>query len=281
MSSTVVNSLNYVDYTETSLDQNDLEMEEILNEIGFYADEDFNFGFGREANQPASSDAYVPALFAPVSPDHYSVELSKMDSSSRASPISSFEERQSFSVPNPIPVMSSMPPVPILSTLQVEVPLPSPKPTKKITKKESVNKRKRTFSEKNTLRPSSPASNNSRERDDGDLTEEQLEERRQRNREHAKRSRQRKKSLTCTLQQSLDDLKMENAKLRQEINAMIGADKVDSILESRRNEARRQFIQGLKQASNRILDDSTLSFLKGLQKNIPSTASSVKKTRKS
>lgn len=278
MSSTVVNPYHFVDYSETSMDQNDLEVEEILNEIGFFADDEFSYGlFGGEPSQPISSEVYAPALFAPVSPDHNSVEQSTMESTPRASPI---EGTHTFSVPNPIAVMSSFSSyTPQCTPPQLVHEYPSPKQTKKITKKDSTNCRKRKLCEKIAIRPSSPAS--SKDKDDSDLTEEQLEERRQRNREHAKRSRQRKKSLTCTLQQSLDDLKSENAKLRHQINAMIGADKADSILESRRNKARSQFMQGLQQPSNRILDDSTISFLKGLQKNIPSTASTVKKQRKS
>jgi len=44
---------------------------------------------------------------------------------------------------------------------------------------------------------------------------ELLEARRERNRKHAKKSRQRKKSLTTDLEQSLEDLKEENLKLRK------------------------------------------------------------------
>ncbi len=292
MSSLIANSFHFVDYSETSIDQSDLEVEEILNEIGFFANDEYNYGlFAGEPSQPAtSSEAYAPVLFAPVSPEHQSFEQSTTESNSSVFSSSSMEGTENFSVPNPIAVMSSMPSFPTHSIPQrgntYVNQTPSPKASKSMTKKDFVKGGKRKFSEviatqnqnQILLRPASPAS--SHERDDADLTEEQLEERRQRNREHAKRSRLRKKSLTCTLQQSLDDLKAENVNLRQQINAMIGTDKVDSILEKRRQVARARFMNGLKQASTRILDDGTMTFLKSLQKNIPSTASCVKKQRK-
>jgi hypothetical protein len=105
---------------------------------------------------------------------------------------------------------------------------------------------------------------------DDNLTEEDLEERRQRNREHAKRSRQRKKSLTSTLEESVDDLKTENAKLREQIYAMIGPQKAQAMLDARQENARAQFMHGLMQPCNRVMDEKTLAFLKNLRKNVTS-----------
>jgi len=62
------------------------------------------------------------------------------------------------------------------------------------------------------------------------MTPELLEVRRERNRKHAKKSRQRKKSLTSTLEQSLDDLKEENIKLRKCVQDHIDCKKIASTM---------------------------------------------------
>jgi cell division protein FtsB len=90
----------------------------------------------------------------------------------------------------------------------------------------------------------------------------------QRNREHAKRSRLRKKSLTVTLQQSMEELKAENKKLRTQIYSMIGQEKAESILTARKTRSDERFLSGLQDPKNRIVDDSTIAFLKSLQKQI-------------
>lgn len=98
-----------------------------------------------------------------------------------------------------------------------------------------------------------------------DILEEQ---RKERNRKHAKRSRQRKKSLTDDLQQSLMTLKEENSKLREEIYTAIGnKKKVDSMVDSKVSISTAQFIQELKGSKNRVVDDQTNAFLKNLAKN--------------
>lgn len=275
MSSLIANPFNFVDFGDTSVDENDWEVEEILNEIGFFASDDSRYesSFGGESSLPVSSEAFAPPQFAPVSPEHHSVETPLLPIS-RVSPSISIEATTTFSVPNPISVTSlDLSFSASVSSVETVVrPDPAPKSSKRITRPDPANGRKRKLSEKTTALkvPGSLSVRVSKDKEEAELTEEQLEERRQRNREHAKRSRQRKKSLTCTLQDSLDNLKEENTKLREQINAMLGSDKVDSILEKRRSRELGHFMAGLMQPSNRILDDGTISFLKGLHKNLPS-----------
>jgi single-stranded DNA-specific DHH superfamily exonuclease len=97
--------------------------------------------------------------------------------------------------------------------------------------------------------------------------------RRERNKTHAKRSRQRKKSLTGGLQQSLNELKEENVKLRGHIYAIIGQKKtdsmVDSMVDARLASPTKNVIGALKKPENRVVDSSTQAFLQGLRKKIP------------
>lgn len=287
MSSLIANSFHhYVDYADTSVDENDLEVEEILNEIGFFSSDDSRYMsslFG-ESSLPVSSEAFAPTQFAPISPEHQSIDATPLLPISRVSPSVSIEATTTFSVPNPIGITSADVPLSAPSaTIESDVTSnPTPKSSKRVTRADPAKGRKRKLSDK-SLTPkaclSSPVARSIKDKDDAELTEDQLEERRQRNREHAKRSRQRKKSLTCTLQQSLDDLKAENLELREQINTVIGADKVDSILENRRSRELGHFMAGLMQPSNRILDDNTISFLKGLHKNLPASTPSMKRQK--
>merc|ERR1711935_975018 len=64
------------------------------------------------------------------------------------------------------------------------------------------------------------------------MSEQQKVERRERNREHAKRSRIRKKFLLESLQQSVSLLKEENEKLRDSIREHLGNDKAEQLLNS-------------------------------------------------
>lgn len=91
----------------------------------------------------------------------------------------------------------------------------------------------------------------------------------ERNRVHAKKSRQRKKSITNTLEDSLEALKAENAKLRESIYQVIGKAKTDEILERRSLCAHSTFIESLK--SNRVVDKKTGTFLRGLRKKMQAT----------
>jgi hypothetical protein len=103
-------------------------------------------------------------------------------------------------------------------------------------------------------------------------------DRRKRNREHAKRSRQRKKSLTSGLEQSLADLKEENAKLRDQVYAKLGPKKADALVQERMAKSTGAFVTSLqkRESAVRVLDSDTLKFLQGLRKEMPVAPSPVR-----
>jgi len=341
------------------LDRYDLEVEEILNDIGFFANDDHDYvdPLNNLAGEPEPgfpmSYIFPPTLMAPVSPDHppshssskphqdhdnqyyhhnnnnnnqnhhhnnmmMMMGMSSGNYNPTVTPSASVQDIQTFSVPNPMAMSSSiMEDSPSMSSTSSPMMMPAiqeraivnndnshnkkaavtkaPKTKAPSTKKEPSSKgRKRklmdhtTAPEASAVLSSMPASaalaaaqealanhaaavgrasHHNPNRDEG-LTEEDLEERRQRNREHAKRSRQRKKSLTSTLEESVEDLKAENTKLREQIYAMIGPQKAQAMLDARQESSRTQFLQGLMQPANRIMDEKTLSFLKSLRKNV-------------
>lgn len=147
---------------------------------------------------------------------------------------------------------------------------------------------------------------NKQQEDIKDLTPEELQIRRERNRKHAKKSRLRKKSLTTDLEQSLEVLREENANLRKLIEEHIARKKaaaaaneqsVDRLLEKHRVRSHERFIECLiansgksnrkrksKDSNNKkkvekkkktlpsgrgiIVDDKTVKLLKGLSKSI-------------
>lgn len=88
---------------------------------------------------------------------------------------------------------------------------------------------------------------------------------RERNREHAKRSRIRKKFLLESLQQSVALLKEENEKLKSSIRSHLGNEKAAVLL----NEKESMSVDGLLASSqgiaNKVLDDPDFSFIKALQ----------------
>ena len=352
-SSAAFHSSSHESSSSGQLDRYDLEVEEILNDIGFFANDDHDYvdPLNNLAGEPEPgfpmSYIFPPTLMAPVSPDHppshtlnpyhesqnyyhnnnnnnnqnhyhnnVIMGMSSGNYNPTVTPSGSVQDIQTFSVPNPMAMSSSMDHGPSMSSSSsTPMMMPAiqerdivnnnnkkatvtkaPKNKAPSTKKEPSSKgRKRklmdppTAPEAAAVLSSMPASaalaaaqeafanhaaaaagrssHQNPNRDDG-LTEEDLEERRQRNREHAKRSRQRKKSLTSTLEESVEDLKAENAKLREQIYAMIGPQKAQAMLEARQETSRTQFVQGLMQPANRILDEKTLTFLKSLRKNV-------------
>jgi hypothetical protein len=86
----------------------------------------------------------------------------------------------------------------------------------------------------------------------------------ERNREHAKRSRLRKKGITAQLQESVIQLKEENEKLRSMIYAKIDKTKTDAMVNAKSITPTDKFLKALQKPSNRIVDHSTLSFLQSL-----------------
>ena len=85
-------------------------------------------------------------------------------------------------------------------------------------------------------------------------------ERRERNREHAKRSRIRKKFLLESLQQSVTMLKEENDKLKHAIKTHLG-ENVDETL----TDGTSGLIADNSAAADKVLDDPDFSFIKALQ----------------
>jgi PAS domain S-box-containing protein len=90
----------------------------------------------------------------------------------------------------------------------------------------------------------------------------------ERNREHAKRSRIRKKFLLESLQQSVALLKEENEKLKNSIRSHLGTEKAEELL-SKSTEGSGNNVDGLLASSqgiaNKVLDDPDFSFIKALQ----------------
>jgi Basic region leucine zipper len=116
---------------------------------------------------------------------------------------------------------------------------------------------------------------------------------RERNRIHAKKSRLRKKGVTETLQDALLALREENEKLRELIHAKIGKKVTEDLLEKRCLESHAKFISALTTGgggannggqdngggSRFVVDAKTVSFLRGLRKNVPSVSSTTPPSR--
>ncbi|CAM9772336.1 unnamed protein product, partial [Discosporangium mesarthrocarpum] len=95
------------------------------------------------------------------------------------------------------------------------------------------------------------------------MTEQQrLERSRERNREHAKRSRVRKKFLLESLQKSVTALQEENEKLREAIHENLGADQAKELLA---NTDSSTLIASAPGEATRVLDDPDYSLVKALQ----------------
>ena len=87
---------------------------------------------------------------------------------------------------------------------------------------------------------------------------------REKNREHAKKSRSKKKDLTKHLEESVFLLKEENQRLTEYLSRKLQTtqDETKKIVRDRIVTPTDRFIAGLKQPSNRILSNSAISFLK-------------------
>lgn len=99
---------------------------------------------------------------------------------------------------------------------------------------------------------------------DRNLTDQQKLERRERNREHAKRSRVRKKFLLESLQQSVNTLQDENTKLRAAIKSHMSPDQAEALL-STCSQNNGPLIASNSSDATRILDDPDYSLVKALQ----------------
>ncbi len=110
----------------------------------------------------------------------------------------------------------------------------------------------------------------------GDNQDEFLEQTRERNREHARKSRLRKKALTSNLQQSLEELKAENKRLRTFVVKAFGPKKTESLIQERQiSSPVEDFIAALKQPNNRIVDNHALQFLASLREEATSATSAM------
>lgn len=88
---------------------------------------------------------------------------------------------------------------------------------------------------------------------------------RERNREHAKRSRIRKKFLLESLQQSVSLLKDENEKLRNSIRTHLGAAEADELVQKHLSSSEIGLIASSASDATKVLDDPDFSFIKALQ----------------
>jgi Basic region leucine zipper len=91
---------------------------------------------------------------------------------------------------------------------------------------------------------------------------------RERNRHHAKRSRQRKRNYMTQLEDAVHDMRKENDRLFDLLGMDSTRAKADMNKEHERKKqaATERFIAGLKQPRNRVLDNTTLAFLRELWK---------------
>jgi len=92
--------------------------------------------------------------------------------------------------------------------------------------------------------------------------------RRERNRQHAKRSRQRKREFLSQLEESVTALKEENAELMRILDLDATSASTHTIVTDRENEmhlvSEAKFIAALQQPENRVLSDDDMSSLRGL-----------------
>lgn len=116
----------------------------------------------------------------------------------------------------------------------------------------------------NTTRRKSATGSAARDRK---MSDQQKSERRERNREHAKRSRIRKKFLLESLQSSVALLKEENDKLRSSIRQNLGDEQANELLtkENLAQASSNTLIASNSRDANKVLDDPDFSFIKALQ----------------
>jgi hypothetical protein len=95
----------------------------------------------------------------------------------------------------------------------------------------------------------------------------------ERNSEHAKRSRLRKKSLTHSLQESLEELKEENQKLRNQIYQIFGPTETESMVKARTAAPAERMIDALKNPANKVVAQPTVAFLRSLGKDVEESSS--------
>jgi hypothetical protein len=89
----------------------------------------------------------------------------------------------------------------------------------------------------------------------------------ERNREHAKKSRSKKKDFTKTLEESVIILRAENEKLKKLVYGKINKEKAAAMVKERIVTPTDRFIASLKTPSNRVLSNRAISYLQSLSKD--------------
>lgn len=147
----------------------------------------------------------------------------------------------------------------VMGTAAPGVPQTAPVPFKKAPQ------------ERHHLQYALPKNKKSSRSSDRRMSEQQKVERRERNREHAKRSRIRKKFLLESLQQSVALLKEENEKLKASIVDHLGHSRADQLINQHQEQTNptglsdAALIASSQGAANKVLDDPDFSFIKALQ----------------
>ena len=138
-------------------------------------------------------------------------------------------------------------------------------------------KKRRTSSSSSSISSSSSAGQNS-SNDSNKSEEEIMEDRKLRNREHARRSRLKKKGMEIQLKESMEQLKQENQKLRDLITSSSVVDDVDvdTMVQEYVNRPTVNFTKAVEQPENRVLNTKTIQFLQSLSKEL-TTGSKKKK----
>ena len=110
-----------------------------------------------------------------------------------------------------------------------------------------------------------------------------MEDRKLRNREHARRSRLKKKGMEIQLKESMEQLKQENQNLRDFIASSTAVEDVvdvDTMVQEYVNRPTANFIKAVKQPEHRVLDTKTIQFLQSLSKELATTGSSNNNKKK-
>eukprot|EP00980_Cylindrotheca_fusiformis_P002198 scaffold504_cov109-Cylindrotheca_fusiformis.AAC.4 len=243
----------------------DIECRDILNDVGICFMDDMDaleasltrdIGDFERSESPFTTK-FTP-MITPVSPD----PTSQMLPPNTFEPLNLLSGRstEQFALPSMQPLM------------------PNPLASRQVPEFQTSNGNSRclNLSKQNEAHivPASASPKGRKRKYDGTDTEESSDEqeevdRRKRNREHAKRSRYRKKILTNNLLQAAEELREQTDKLREELYDAIGEDKVHEILDARKREEQDKFVNDLKEPSNRVVDGSTRKFLLSLRKKLP------------
>ena len=113
-----------------------------------------------------------------------------------------------------------------------------------------------------------------------------MDARKQRNREHAKKSRQKKKSMESEMAAKIEQMKQENLKLREQVYGMIddSTDKkvaVDGMVQEYVDRSAANFVNALKLPENRMVDTATNRFLQSLSTKLIATTAKADRKKSS